>query len=48
MPQKSPGSLFVKNVKPGPAKVIGYSDRKIDTHGKMRRGFNSGHLGHIC
>jgi endo-beta-N-acetylglucosaminidase D len=36
MPQKSPGSLFVKNVKPGHAKIIGHPDREINTHGTTR------------
>jgi hypothetical protein len=39
MPQKSPGTLFNKNVKPDPAGTIDYSDQDIETRGKMQRGF---------
>jgi len=47
MPQKSLGSLFVKNVKPGPAKVTRVTEKSIPME-KCDGVFSSGHLGHIC
>ena len=39
MPVKTLNTLFVKNVKPDASRATDYSDRELDTHGKMRRGF---------
>ena len=39
MPQKSLSTLFIKHLKPDPAKVIDYCDQEIDRHEKMRKGF---------